>query len=168
VSVAVPSLVRSSGPELDAPLVVAGTVRNRPMEALVCGLADVLERIAAWTEQDPDAIGCWGLRRDYSTPLTIPVRCRPGRTREGRRIAHLLRLLPGEPHGGALTALCGERLSLLDIETLRVGAGMPCELCLARCLVPDAPVSSSASDPRADAVEGGAVNGRALPRTACR
>jgi hypothetical protein len=120
-------------------------VWNRPVEALVCGLADVLDHIARWTEQDPEAIGCWGLRADYSESVTIPVRCRPGSVREGRRTAHLVRLLPGEPHGGTLIALCGERLSLLDIETLRLGAGMPCELCLARGLVPDAPMSSSAS-----------------------
>lgn len=168
MSVTVPPMTRSAGRELEAPLVVSGTVWNRRVEALVCGLADVLDRIAGWTEQDPEAIGCWGLRRDYSESLTIPVRCRKGRVREGRRIAHLVRLLPGEPHGGTLAALCGERLSLLDIETLRIGAGMPCELCLARGLVSDVPVSSSAPGRRVEVRPVRAPNGRALPpATAC-
>lgn len=175
MSLAVPPITRSTSVDVDAPLVVTGTVWNRPVEAMVCDLADVLDRIALWTEQDPDAIGCWGLRRDYSGPLTIPVRCRPGRVREARRIAHLLRLLPGEPHGGVLVALCGERLSLLDIETLRIGAGMPCELCLARGLAAEASMSSSASDVSDPVVarcgEASGVRSRTvrvLPGSACR
>jgi hypothetical protein len=43
--------------------------------------------------------------------------------------------VPGEPHGGTLAALCGERLTVLGVDVLSVGAGMPCDVCLAGSLV---------------------------------
>jgi hypothetical protein len=137
-----------------APLAVAGTVHGRQVEVLVASLADVLAHIAAWTEQDPDAVGCWGLRADYSDSLTILLRHKAGTVREGRRTVHLVRLMPGVPHGVALTALCGERLTLLGAEALPVGCGMPCDGCLAESLVDSlrrvGPLSDRVVSPRVD------------------
>lgn len=112
-------------------LLVCGTVHGRRAEALVTGLAEVVERIARWVADDPDALGSWGLRDDYSEPLMMPVRWRAFAVHETLRVAHLVRLLPGESHGATLVTLCGERLALLGVEVLAVGAGMPCERCLA-------------------------------------
>lgn len=118
------------------PLAVAGTVHGRAVEALVTGLSDVLAQIAAWTADDPEAIGCWGLRADYSEPLILPIRQRDrGHGQTGRSV-HLLRLRPGEPHGRTLVAMCGELLSLVSVTT-EVGVGMPCEPCLTRHAVLD-------------------------------
>jgi hypothetical protein len=117
------------------PLAVAGTVHGQPVEVLVADLSDVLAHIVAWTDQDPDAIGCWGLRADYSGSLTLLLRHKAGSIAERLRTVHLVRLSPGEPHGTALTALCGERLTVLGVDTLPVGAGMPCDGCLAGSLV---------------------------------
>jgi hypothetical protein len=114
------------------PLAVAGTVHGRAVEALVTGLSDVLAQIAAWTADDPEAIGCWGLRADYSEPLIVPIRQRDrGHGQTGRSV-HLLRLRPGEAHGRTLVAMCGELLSLVSVTTTEVGSGMPCEPCLTR------------------------------------
>ncbi len=124
-------------PESDrcsVPLAVAGTVHGRVVEVLVATLADVLAHIATWTEQDPEAIGCWGLRADYSGPLTLPLRPKAGVVRESLRTVHLVRLLPGEPHGATVTALCGELLRILSVDALPVGVGMPCSACLAEGL----------------------------------
>ena len=119
------------------PLAVAGTVHGRPVELLVATLPDVLTHIARWAEQDPAAIGCWGLRSDYSIPLTLPLRQKAGAVRESRRTVHLIRLLPGEAHGATVTALCGERLRILGVDVLPVGTGMPCGGCLAGGLAAD-------------------------------
>jgi hypothetical protein len=100
------------------------------VEALVSGLADVLAQIALWTQDDPDAVGSWCLRDDYSEPLMIPVRRAAGSVGEGGRAAHLVRLLPGEPNGAVLTAVCGQRLPLVGVDALPLGQGMPCERCL--------------------------------------
>jgi hypothetical protein len=105
-------------------------VLGRSVEVLVASLDDVLAHIAAWTAQDPAAIGCWGLRSDYSAPMTFPLRHKSGTVRESRRTVHLVRLLPGQAHGSTVTALCGERLWILGVEVLPVGAGMPCAGCL--------------------------------------
>jgi hypothetical protein len=121
--------------EDEKPFAVAGTIHGRRVEALVSGVPDVLAQIAQWTQDDPDAIGCWGLRDDYSEPLILPVRRTPGSVREGARAAHLVRLLPGESIGGVLTAVCGERLPLMDVDALPLGIGMPCEGCLADSVV---------------------------------
>jgi hypothetical protein len=132
VSVAVPPTGPvSDSPHRSAPLAVAGTVHGSPVEVLVASLDDVLAHIAAWTEQDPAAIGCWGLRADYSVPLTFPLRQKAGIVRESQRTVHLVRLLPGQPHGATVTVLCGERLRIFSVEVLPVGTGMPCTGCLA-------------------------------------
>lgn len=116
-------------------LFVYGTVHGRRAEALVTGLAEVVERIAGWVADDPGALGSWGLRDDYSEPLMMPVRWRTPAGHETLRVAHLVRLLPGESHGATLRTLCGERLALLGVEVLALGAGMPCERCLAEGLL---------------------------------
>jgi hypothetical protein len=134
VTVVVPGDSRSGTPNgWDVPLVVSGTVHGRAVEVPVSGLSDVLARIIAWTDDDPAAIGCWGLRDDYSEPLVVPVRWSGGSA--GRvRVTHLVRLVPGEPHGSILTATCGERLSLTRVDVVEVGDGLPCEPCMVRTL----------------------------------
>jgi hypothetical protein len=115
----------------DAPLTVQGTVHGHRVEALVTGLPDVVTQISHWVRDDSAAVGCWGLRADYSESVLIPVRRKVGSVRETRRAAHVVRLLPGESHGGELVAMCGERLPLLGADVLPLGVGMPCERCLA-------------------------------------
>ncbi len=103
MSVALPPACRVSGViDHAAPLAVAGTVHGRQVEALVADLPDVLAYIAGWTEQDPDAIGCWGLRADYSGSLTLLLRHKAGAVAERQRAVHLVRhavrpLRRGEP-----------------------------------------------------------------------
>jgi hypothetical protein len=115
----------------DSPLAVRGTVHGHQVEVLVTGLPDVVAQIGCWVREDPDAVGCWGLRADYSESVLIPVRRQAGAIRESRRAAHVVRLLPGQSHGGHLVAVCGDRLPLLEVDVLPLGVGMPCERCLA-------------------------------------
>lgn len=119
----------------DAPLVVSGLIHGHASVVMVAGLSDVVARIAHWIRDDPDASGSWGLRADYSEPLIIPVRRAVGAVNEGARAAHVVRLLPGEAHGGTLAAVCGERLPLVGVDVLPLGNGMPCERCLLRVAV---------------------------------
>ena len=128
----------SSGVSAVTPLAVAGTVHGRTMEVLVTGLSDVLAQIATWTADDPDAIGCWGLRDDYSEPLIVHVRLQDSGHGQTHRAVHLLCLRPGEAHGRTLVALCGQLLSLVGVVPMELGAGMPCESCLTRHMVLDA------------------------------
>lgn len=114
----------------DPPLAVSGTVDGRQVAALVVGIPDVIAQIGQWVRDDPSAVGCWGLRQDYSGELIIPVRRSAGSVSERRRAAHVLRLRPGQAHGGFVAVVCGERLPLLDLEVLQLGAGMPCGRCL--------------------------------------
>lgn len=133
MSVVVPRDSTSGSPYgHDVPLAVSGTVSGRRVEALVTGLLDVLTQIVAWTDEDPAAVGSWGLREDYSEPLVMPVRRRAGSVPVGGRATHLLSLLPGEPQGHTITALCGERMPLVGVDPAAVGDGMPCEPCLGR------------------------------------
>jgi hypothetical protein len=125
-------------------------VHGQSVEVLVPDLADVLAHIVVWTEQDPDAIGCWGLRADYSGSLTLPLRHRAGTVAERLRTVHLLRLAPGEPHGAAVAALCGERLTILGVDVLPVGAGMPCGSCLAGSLIAERAESDRVVTARVD------------------
>jgi hypothetical protein len=134
----------------DVPLAVAGTVHGQPVEVLVADLADVLAHIDVWTEQDPGAVGCWGLRADYSGCLTLLLRRRAGAIAERLRTVHLVRLAPGEPHGATLAALCGERLTVLGVDVLPVGAGMPCDGCLAGSLVAERSESDRVVTARVD------------------
>jgi hypothetical protein len=131
VTVVVPADSRSAGPgRSDAPLAVTGTVLGRQVAAFVLAIPDVIAQIGQWVRDDPNAVGCWGLREDYSGGLVIPVRRSAGSVAERRRAAHVLRLVPGQAHGGVVAAVCGERLPLLDLEVLELGAGMPCGRCL--------------------------------------
>ncbi|HEY3611630.1 MAG TPA: hypothetical protein VGL06_29310 [Pseudonocardiaceae bacterium] len=135
----------------DVPLAVAGTVHGRAVEVLVADLAEVLAHIGGWTEQDPGAVGCWGLRADYSGSLTLLLRRRAGAIAERLRTVHLVRLAPGEPHGATLAALCGERLTVLGVDVLPVGAGMPCDGCLVGSLVADRSETDRVVTARVDA-----------------
>jgi hypothetical protein len=115
---------------LTAPFLVSGTVCGQPVAKAVGSPADVLEEIVNWCDRDPDATGNWQVNSDYSEPVTIIARLKAGLVRETRRIVHMFRLLPGVPLGHALTARCGETLSIADTEWLSAGTGMPCESCL--------------------------------------
>jgi hypothetical protein len=141
---------RVSGVVDDEPLAVAGTVHGQPVEVLVADLVGVLGYIVAWTDQDPDAIGCWGLRADYSGSLTLLLRPKAGSVAERLRTVHLVRLAPGEAHGATLVALCGERLTVLGVDVLPVGAGMPCDRCLAGSLLAQRSASGRVVTARVD------------------
>jgi len=151
VSVALPPACRVAGVgDHEEPLAVAGTVHGRPVEALVVDLAGVLGYIGGWTERDPGAVGCWGLRADYSGSLTLLLRHQTGTVAERLRTVHLVRLAPGEPHGAVVAALCGERLSIVGVDVLPVGAGMPCGGCLAGSVVAERAESDRVVTARVD------------------
>ncbi|MDQ3764084.1 MAG: hypothetical protein M3460_21570 [Actinomycetota bacterium] len=59
----------------------------------------------------------------------ILVRYRPGVTGEIPRIVHVVPL-PTNEQAGAVGALCGAVLKLDGIETVRLGEGMPCTVCV--------------------------------------
>jgi hypothetical protein len=118
--------------DLLPPLVVAGTVHGSAVQALVAGLPDVLAQIAVWTADDPEAVGSWGLRGDYSEPLIMPVLLRDETAGEAQQAVHLVRLQPGDRHGRTLTAMCGQLLPLVSVTAMEVGVGMPCQPCLTR------------------------------------
>lgn len=61
-------------------------------------------------------------------PMVL-VRYRPGVTGQTTRIVHLVPL-PTDGQAGAVSALCGARLSRHDIETVIPGQGMPCRGCI--------------------------------------
>ncbi|HEX5114934.1 MAG TPA: hypothetical protein VFW65_07030 [Pseudonocardiaceae bacterium] len=129
--VVVPADSRSAGAACwEPPLAVSGTVLGRQVAALATAIPDVIAQIGQWVRDDPTAVGYWGLREDYSGELVMPVRRALGSVAERRRAVHVLRLVPGQAHGGVVAAVCGERLPLLDLETLELGAGMPCGRCL--------------------------------------
>jgi hypothetical protein len=70
---------------------------------------------------------------DYSKPVTILGRVKPGLVRETRRVVHAF-LLVSEILPDILTARCGERLSAGDLQWLPALAGMPCEQCVLNSL----------------------------------
>jgi hypothetical protein len=110
--------------------VVCGTLHGRKTTITVAGPAEVIAEIGRWAAEDPDATGVWGIPTDYSEPVTLLARGKPGQVRESARVAHALPLSPGVPLGMALTARCGERYAITELEWLPLGAGMPCENCL--------------------------------------
>ncbi|NYI88901.1 hypothetical protein HNR02_002224 [Amycolatopsis endophytica] len=114
------------------PFMVVGKVNGRDEAARVATPADALSRMLGWLALDDDASAVWYLREDWPGPVTVIGRTAPGLTGESGRCAHLFPLEPGAVLCGAMTARCGARLTLPEIEWLTLGAGMPCEYCLAR------------------------------------
>jgi hypothetical protein len=112
------------------PFVVTGILHGRAQRVAVSSLPDVLALIGRWTAEDPDATGAWALNEDYSAPVNLVARVRAGLIGERGRVAHVFSLVPGVSQGCRLTTCCGEQLSILDLEWLSLGEGMPCECCL--------------------------------------
>jgi hypothetical protein len=109
---------------------VAGQLHGQSVCVPAASLDEIVARIDHWTMVDENSTGHWRLHDDYSEPVTIILRPRSGLIRGTRRLAHLVRLLPGQAQGIQLSAQCGEKLTILETETLSAGAGMPCERCL--------------------------------------
>jgi hypothetical protein len=112
------------------PFVVTGTHRGRAQSVTVPDVPGVLAVIGRWTADDPAATGSWALRGDYSAPVSLVARLRPGLIGERGRVAHVFSLVPGVPQRCTLTTCCGAQLSILQLEWLELGQGMPCEPCL--------------------------------------
>lgn len=110
--------------------VVGGTLHGRTVTVAVSSPAEVIAEIAGWVAADPSATGFWGLAEDYSDPVTLVARDRPGLVPEGDRVAHVFPLVPGVRQGMVLTSSCGAEYLITDLEWLPLGAGMPCEGCL--------------------------------------
>lgn len=111
---------------------VVGKVNGRDEAARAASPAEALSRMLEWLAADRDASAVWYLREDWPEPFTVIGRAVRGRAPESRRCAHLFPLEPGAVLRGAMTARCGARLTLPEIEWLAPGAGMPCEYCLAK------------------------------------
>lgn len=114
------------------PFVVVGKVNGRDEAVRAASPAEALSRMLDWLAADDDASAVWYLRADWPEPVTVIGRPAPGSVGETRRCAHLFALEPGAVLCGDMRARCGTRLSLPEIEWLPLGAGMPCEYCLAR------------------------------------
>ncbi|WP_431922882.1 hypothetical protein [Amycolatopsis tucumanensis] len=122
---------RPAAPCRPDPFVVVGKVNGRDEAVRVGSPAEALSRMLGWLAADADASAVWYLREDWPGPVTVIGRPAPGTAGESRRCAHLFPLEPGTVLRGALAAGCGARLRLPEIEWLPIGAGMPCEHCLA-------------------------------------
>lgn len=115
---------------VSAALLLSGTVNGRPVRVGVNTVPEILIEIERWIAQDQQATGTWCLSSDYSNPVTLIARRQAGLCAESRRVAHLFRLEPGVAQGFTLTARCGEVVTLVEVEWLSPGTGMPCEACL--------------------------------------
>lgn len=67
---------------------------------------------------------------DYSNQPIILGRIKPGRARESHRVVHVFSLANDGRQATTLTARCGERLPIDDIQWLPRLIGMPCDHCL--------------------------------------
>jgi hypothetical protein len=68
--------------------------------------------------------------RDYSEPLVVLGRLKPGRTRESLRVVHVFQLTAELLHDTVMIARCGEPLRAGDMQWLPGLTGMPCEQCV--------------------------------------
>jgi hypothetical protein len=68
----------------------------------------------------------------------VLVRYRPGVVEETARTVHVVPL-PADERAGAVGALCGAVLKLHDIQTVTLGEGMPCTVCLSTHLINTTP-----------------------------
>jgi hypothetical protein len=71
---------------------------------------------------------------DYSSQPIILGRLKPGQARESHRVVHVFALTNEGPQATTLTARCGQRLLIADIQWLPRPIGMPCDRCLLRSL----------------------------------
>jgi hypothetical protein len=110
------------------PFVVSGTVFGRPVSVAVASLSEVLTEIGGWTARDPEATGHWSVRNPGPAPVAVL-----GRPVEGtpcQRVAHVFSLTPGAAQGIHLRSCCGRVLSIVELDWLSPGDGMPCDTCL--------------------------------------
>ncbi|QWF81280.1 hypothetical protein [Amycolatopsis sp. CA-230715] len=121
-------LARDAAP---APFMVVGLVNGHEVAAAVPSPAAAVRRLLDWLTLDDDASAVWYLREDWPEPVTVVARMVSGAVGETRRTAHLFQLLPGDVQCGPMIARCGTELCPSEVEWLRLGAGMPCEQCLA-------------------------------------
>lgn len=119
---------RSRQPVL--PFLVSGTLLGNEICVPAADLDEIVDHIDHWTRVDENSTGHWRLHEDYSEPVTVIVRLRSGLARGSQRMAHLVKLVPGQRQGIQLTAECGKRMTIVEAEVLTMGAGMPCERCL--------------------------------------
>jgi hypothetical protein len=116
---------------MPSPFMVVGHVNGQEEAARAATPAEALDRMLDWLHADDDAAAVWYLREDWPSSLTLIGRAARGVVGETRRSAHLFSLEPGTVLYGSVTACCGTELGLPEIEWLSLGAGMPCEYCLA-------------------------------------
>jgi hypothetical protein len=114
-----------------SPFMVVGQVNGHEEAARAASPAEALARMLTWLHADEDAAAVWYLREDWPSSITVIGRPAPGVVGEAQRSAHLFPLAPGAVLYASMTARCGTELSLPEIEWLSIGAGMPCECCLA-------------------------------------
>ena len=124
-------LVRPSGQPV-LPFLVSGNLLGHSVCLPAASLDEIVDRIDQWTRMDENSTGHWRLHEDYSEPVTIIVRLRRGLCRGTHRLAHVVRLWPGQRQGIQLSAACGEKMTIVEAESLAMGAGMPCEDCLVK------------------------------------
>lgn len=129
---AVPASLPRAVTEHETPFVVAGTVHGWRQVVGVHDPEEALDEIIEWCASDPGATGSWFLRADCSEGVTVAARIKAGLALESQRSAHLFVLAPGIAQGANIVTQCGEILSLVDLEWLPLGGGMPCETCLVR------------------------------------
>lgn len=70
---------------------------------------------------------------DYSNRVVILGRLKAGRVRESHRLVHVFPVAEIQ-HSGTVTARCGMRLPVNDLQWLPAVTGMPCEHCLLHIL----------------------------------
>jgi hypothetical protein len=67
---------------------------------------------------------------DYSDPVIVLGRLKPGTARETQRVVHTFLLVRDLLHDAVVTARCGVRLAAGDLQWLPGMTGMPCEHCV--------------------------------------
>lgn len=67
---------------------------------------------------------------DYSDPVILLGRLKPGTARESQRVVHTFLLVRTLPHDAVVTARCGAQLTASDMQWLPGLTGMPCEQCV--------------------------------------
>ena len=96
--------------------------------------------VARHVPEDAETVGVGThvlpLTSDYSDPVVLLGRLKPGLIRETRRVVHVFLLVPEARQATMLTSRCGERLPVTDLQWLPGLSGMPCEHCVLDSLTP--------------------------------
>ncbi len=69
-------------------------------------------------------------QEDYSDPVILLGRLKPGTARETQRVVHTFLLVRDFLHDAMVTARCGVRLTADDMQWLPGMTGMPCAQCV--------------------------------------